>query len=275
MIFKEEIKMAFKIDDIIIDSIDTALATDFNDVPLYTLTQLTDATIDISGESTDAVDKNGTLIKRVWKGKTGTFTATNAMVNLNIIGAMSSTEGYKVATADAPIEMPKIFTVKNDGTKVTLPDYDKTTSTVQVAAQGNNGAMGVTYTQGTAAAADKFAVADNGVVTFPTDSTAEKFVVLYKRKVKSGVAITNRADKFPGTVRLYVKALAYDPCTADTLRAVMIYLPSFQVSPEVSISLSADGTIDYSGDLQVDYCGADKTLYEIFAIDEGEEDIFA
>lgn len=248
--------MAFKIDDLIIDSLDTALATDFDDVPLYTLTQLTEATIDISADSTDAVDKNGTLVKKVWRGKTGTFTATNAMLNLNIIGAMSQKDGYEVATEGKPIMMPKIFTAKA-GEAVTLPDYTAS-CTVSVAAIGNNGAMGAVYKKGSAASATDYVVGTSGALTLPTDSTADKFIILYKRPVKSGVVITNRADKFPGTVRLYIKALAYDPCTADTLRAVIIYLPSFQVSPEVSISLTADATIDYSGDLQVDYCGTDK-----------------
>lgn len=238
--------MAFKIDDLIIDSIDTALATTFEDVPLYTLTQLTEATIDITADSTDAVDKNGTLIKKVWKGKTGTFTASNAMVNLNIIGAMSSEEGYKTASSTDTIVMPKIFTVKQGTLTYQLPDYTKEAS-ISVAEEANNGAMGKVYTLATAASATEYAVSSTGMLTLPTDTSADKFIILYKRKVSSGVAITNRADKFPSTVRLYIKALAYDPCTADTLRAVMIYLPSFQVSPEVSVSLSADATIDYSG----------------------------
>ena len=43
-----------------------------------------------------------------------------------------------------------------------------------------------------------------------------------------------------------------DPCTVDTLRAGYLVLPSFQVSPEITIGLTTDTTIDFSGDLQVD-----------------------
>lgn len=244
--------MAFKIDDLIIDSIDTALACTFEDVPLYTLTQLSEATIDITAESTDATDKNGTLIKKVWRGKAGTFSATNAMLNLHVIGAMSSEDGYKVATAGNKIVMPSLYTIKAGTATFQLPEYS-TTATLSVAEESNAGAMGKVYEKGTAASATEFAVSTSGVLTLPTDSQADKFIVLYKREVASGIEITNVADKFPSTVRLYIKALAYDPCTADTLRAVMIYLPSFQVSPEVSINLNSDGTtIDYQGDLQVD-----------------------
>lgn len=248
--------MGFKLDDLIIDSIDMAIATDFDDVPLYVLTQLSEATIDITAESEDAVDKKGTLIKKFWKSKAGTFTATNAMLNLNILGAMSGEGKFEAGEGAAAIVMPKILTVKA-GSTVTLANYNKTKCKVTLAGIGNNGAMDTAtkYTQGTSATATTFAVSDAGVLTPPTvaeGSNVTKFVVLYKRPVENGVMIQNRADKFPGTVRLYIKALAVDPCSADTLRAVIIYLPSFQVSPEVSISLSTDGTIDYSGDLQVD-----------------------
>ena len=162
-----------------------------------------------------------------------TFTATNAMINLNIIGAMSSGDGYRTASTGNLIEMPKIFTVKKGTESIQLPDYDKSSSKIHVAEEANNGAMGKVYTADTSATAKNYSVSDSGLLTLPTDATADQFVVLYKRKVASGVEITNRADKFPSTVSLYIKALAYEPCTADTLRAVVIYLPSFQVSPEV------------------------------------------
>ena len=48
--------MAFMLDDIIIDRIQYGMAEDFNGNPLYTLTQLADATINITAESKDAVD---------------------------------------------------------------------------------------------------------------------------------------------------------------------------------------------------------------------------
>ena len=85
----------FKLDDIIIDRIQYGLAEDFNGNPLYALTQLADATIEITGEGKEAKDKDGTLIKKFWRGKTGTFNANNAMINLNVLGAAS---GYKIET---------------------------------------------------------------------------------------------------------------------------------------------------------------------------------
>lgn len=260
--------MAFKLDDIIVDRIQMATAEDFDGNLLYTLTQLSDASIEISAESKDATDKDGTLIKKFWQGKSGTFTATNAMINLNIVGEASGA-GKEVATAEATINMPKIITVKAN-TTVTLTDFID--GTVVVNALATNGTMGKAYTKGTAASATEFALTTDGKFTPPTDAAETQYVVKYQRKVSEGVAIKNKADKFPGTVKLTLKALCVDPCSADTLRACYIVLPSFQVSPELTLELNTEANIEYTGSLQVDYCSADKTLYEIYIAADDEEE---
>ena len=259
----------FKLDDIIIDRIQEAYAEDFSGNLLYILTQLSDAKINISAESKDAKDKDGTLIKKFWKGKSGTFEATNAMLNLNILAA-SSGSAKETATADKKIVMPKTVKVKA-GTTVTLTDY--VAGSVVVVGQDVNGTMGKSYAQAATASDTEFGITSAGVLTPPTDPDVTMYKVKYNRTVSSGVAIRNKADKFPGTVKLTLKALCVDPCTADTLRACYIELPSFQVSPETEISLGSDSTtLAYKGDLQVDYCSEDKSLYNIYMADDAEED---
>lgn len=277
--------MSFVLDDIIIDRIQMAVATDFNDNPLYTLTQLSDATISISAESTDAVDRDGTLIKRFWRGKTGTFTATNSMLNINVIGAMSGS-GKQVATASNAITMPGLKIVKAGTISASLNSRDETDNitstyiadTAKVVGMSNNGAMSTNVYEPTTGTVDSthFKVVD-GVITLPTvDGTGhyldDQFVIYYQRSVTSGYAVVNRSDKFPQTVRLLLKVLYVDPCSADTLRSGLVYLPSFQVSPELEITFATDGTIDYSGDLQTDYCGSERVLYKMFFAEADEED---
>lgn len=258
--------MAFKLDDIIIDRIQYGLATDFDDNPLYALTQLSEGTINITAESKDAVDATGTLIKRFWQGKSGEFSAQNAMINLNVVGAASG-EGKVTVSSETPMDMPKIMTVKA-GEEVTLTNYVE--GTVTVNGFGTNGSLGTAYTLGNAASETEFAISEN-VLKLPESKDDTLFIVKYQRKVTSGVYIANKSDKFPQTVKLYLKALAVDPCSADTLRAVYIVLPSFQVSPEIEISMTTDTQLNYTGALQVDYCSADKVLYEIYFAEEDEE----
>lgn len=259
--------MSFKLGDIIVDRIQMGVAESFEGELLYTLTQLADGTIDTTAESKDAVDANGTLVKRFWRGKTGTFTASNAMVNINVLGSMSGS-APEIATAEKPIVMPRILTLKA-GEKVTLTGFVE--GTVRVNALDTNGAMGKAYTKGTAASATEFGLTTAGALTLPTDENEVQYIVKYDRSVTVGAAIRNKADKFPSTIRLTLKVLAVDPCHADTLKAAYIYLPSFQPSPETSISLTTDAQLEFKGDLQVDYCSVDKTLYEFYWADEDEE----
>ena len=167
------------------------------------------------------------------------------------------------------INMPKIITVKA-GATVTLTDF--VDGTVTVNALSTNGAMGTAYAKAATASDTEFGLTTAGVLTPPTDAAETQFIVKYQRKVKSGVAIRNKADKFPGTVKLTLKALCVDPCSADTLRACYIELPSFQVSPEVSLNLTTDAQMEYKGTLQVDYCSADKALYNIYICEDDEEE---
>lgn len=61
--------MAFALDDIIIDRIQMAIAEKSDGTLLYTLTQLSEATIETTAESKEARDANGSLIKTFYQGK--------------------------------------------------------------------------------------------------------------------------------------------------------------------------------------------------------------
>ena len=195
------------------------------------------------------------------------------MINLNVIGAASGTDKI-VATNDNMIQMPKIMVVKKGTATVKLVDGTNETlvsGTVHVNALGNNGAMGKAYKLGTGEASETDFKLEGNTLTLPTDNTADRFVVKFERKAANAVKITNASDKFPGTVKLTLKALAVDPCEPDTLRSCYIIIPSFQVSPELSITLSTEGTLDYKGDMQISYCSADKELYTIVMCGDDEE----
>jgi hypothetical protein len=267
----------FKLDDIVIDHLQYGIAADFNDNPLYVLTQLSEGNINITASSTDSVDNMGTLVKRFWRGKQGEFSATNAMLNLNIIGAMSGLGKQYAGAGDRAIVMPKAVTVK-PGTTYPL-GANFVPGSVHVSLLYGNGAKGQNFEVGTTADATHFSVASDGTLTPPTavedmDITKDTFLVLYHRSVtENGMVIKNLADRFPQTVHLYLKALAVDPCAPDELRACYIYLPSFQPSPEVAVALQTDATLNYTGALQVDYCSAEKVLYEIFWADEDVEQV--
>lgn len=247
--------MAFKLDDMLIDRIIMATAEDFQGNVLYTLTQLQNASINITAESNDVTDRDGTVIKRFWRGKTGEFTAENALINLNIIAAESGPvgEAKTFATNAAPLTVPGLKVVKSsEAASVVLTNAS---GTPKVYGLFTNGTLGDEFQTGGSASATAFAYDDTSkTLTIPLSNDYTQYLIRYDRTATDkAVVIRNKADKFPGTVRLILKVLYVDPCSADTVRCAYIELPSFQVSPEAEITIGSDSqTINYSGQLQVD-----------------------
>lgn len=259
--------MAFRLGDKLYKEILYGYAEDLssND-PLYVLTQLSEANVDITAESTEVKDKNGNLVKKIWKSKAGTFSATNAFVNMNIIAASSGSTPI-FASSESKVTMPKMMHVKA-GTKVKLGDYVE--GSVKVAQYFGDGSIGKAYELDTTASDDKFAIASSTKeLTLPTNTETEMYFIKYLRESETGALIQNKADEFPNSVRFIIKATYYNPCKKNELKADYIEFPSFQVSPETKFPINADSsTMDFSGDLEIDYCGTDRVLYNIYDADE-------
>lgn len=260
--------MAFKLGDLIIDRIVEGVAevisgTDAGKL-LYRLTNLQEATIDITADTVDAVDGTGTLIKTFYRGKQGEFTATNSTISLPIIGAMSGTDPVNAGPDDAAIVMPRIITAnRNSGTAdvtVELPgvtDNSVANHHVIVHAVEKNGTLGDQIPSTTLLLAPPESGETASKLTIPDNNeNHNSWIIKYDRTVtKNGIKIVNRSDAFPKTVKLTLKVLIVDPCEPDTVRAAYVVFPSFQPSAEVSIQFSTDATIDFTGRLQTSYCG--------------------
>lgn len=261
----------FRLGNFNIDEILFGTAQNFNDDLLYTLDQLSSASIEISAESTDITDKKGNVVRTLYTSKTGTFNATNAFLHPQIMAAGSGNE-IERATSDSTIVMPKMVVVPA-GKKLDITDAD--TTTIQVIGIFGNGANSAALTLGTAAS---YNPAKNTGEYFIDGTTLEvpaeaadfpiQYLVKYNRDVKDGIKLVNTSDKFPSTVRLTLQCSYMDPCS-DTLKPCYVYIPSFMADPSMTISLDRETQeMDYNGTIQMDYCGVDKILYVIYFPDD-------
>lgn len=263
--------MAFKLGDVIIDRLQFGYGAT-KAKALYALTQLSNATIDITADSTDIKDKDGNLVYRKYSGKSGEVTATNAFMNLAVIEAISATDA-EVASDSNKIVMP-IFKIVKAGE--TLDITDAVEDSFMVNALSANGSLGKEYTKGADASNTEFKVDTAGhTFTPPTDSDEIQYLVKFKRNVKSGTKITISGDKYPKAHELYFKALAVDKCNVGVYKACIIHIPSFIPSPEVSIALQGGDsqTMDYKGAILTDACSTSQDMVEIYFIDDEEEEI--
>lgn len=260
---------AFKLGDVIIDRLQFGYGAKADGTPLYALTQLSEMSIDVTADSTDITDKDGNLVYRKYSGKKAEVNGTNTFVNLAVIETLSATDA-EIATGDNKIKMPYITTVKA-GATLDIENYVE--GTVKVNAV-YNGAMGKEYTlSATDASSTEFKIdKSTHTLTPPTDPDETEYIVKYTKEVKSGTKIVNSADKFPKAHELYFKALAVDMCDKESFKAVIIRIPSFIPSPEFTLALQGGDsqTMDYKGAILADTCSADKTLFEVYFIDEDE-----
>ncbi len=274
--------MGFKLGDVIVDRLQFGYGCRANGTPLYALTQLTEATIDITADSTDITDKDGNLVYRKYTGKKGEITATNAFFNLAIVEALSASTA-EIATEDNGIIMPMIQIV-DAGKPLDITGYVE--GSVVVNALSLKGSMGKEYKLGSAVSDTEFAIqhtdevkeADDSttpasdVLTPPADANEVRYIVKYKKTVHNGAKITNSGDKFAKSHELFFKALVVDKCDREVLRAAIIHIPAFMPSPEFTIALQGGDTqtMDYKGAIMVNPCSTEQELFSIYYVDEEE-----
>lgn len=269
--------MAFLLGNFSIDEIVEAVAENFDGELLYTLDQLSEASIEISSESQDITDKNGNVVRTIYTNKTGTFNATNAFLHPQI---MNATTGSKIqsATQVAPItNAPKIELVAAGATAFQL-ESTIDANTLQVIGIFGNGANSNPLTAAEAGSDPTFSGLDG---TYSYNASTKKlavpaagadapltYLVKYDRSYTAGIKITNNVKDFPSTVKLTLYCSYVDPCD-DELKALYVVLPSFQASPETTLSLNrGEQSIDFNGSIQTDYCASESTLYIIYIPDE-------
>ena len=280
--------MAFKLGDVIVDRLQFGYGAKSNGTPLYALTQLTEASIEITADSTDINDKDGNLIYRKYTGKKGEVTTTNAFINLAVAETLAANDA-EIATDGHGVVMPMIQIVKA-GETLDITGFVE--GSVVVSSLSPKGSMGKeTYTLGSGKASEtEFyikhtdEVKDGGqnittpasdVLTPPTAEGETQYIVKYKKTINSGAKITNTGKKFPKAHELFFKALVVDKCDTETLKGVIIHIPSFMPSPEFTLALQGGDsqTMDYKGAMMLNACSPDQELFSIDYIDEEEEDI--
>lgn len=224
------------------------------------LNQIQNLNINTSTDPKDAVDARGVLIKRFYTAKNVEVSGENAIMNLDLAGLQFGNPKTNASSEDKII-LPRIMQVPVTGTTVTLPEVPQE-GTLTVYKCNDMGLPETRYTMGTAAATGKYALSEK-VLTLPTDVTSGIIQIKYEYETDKGAMVIQTSDKFPETCRFTLSVLACEPCDPETLRHVYIVFPSFQLSPDVDLSIATDGVHAFSGSAQVDYCSVNKEMFYI------------
>lgn len=234
------------------------------------LKNVSEGSIEISAESKEVKDAQGNLIQKIYTGKTGTFTFKNALLHAGA-QALISGGSLKEGTADSKLPVTMTKEVPVGTANVVLTGAKE--GTITVAGISGSAAIVKTYTLDTTAAADKASFATEGSkLTLPTGDQAgvTSYLITYDADLENVVGFTNNAKEFPKTIKLVARAVIYEACDAVEGKVGIIEIKSAKLSPETTMDFQSDSTLDFKGDIQADYCSANKELYSIYFLEDEE-----
>lgn len=256
-----------KFANLVIDRVDQGIFEKADGTIVGALNQVQNLTINTTTDPKDAVDARGVLIKRFYTAKNVELSAENAILNLDLAGLQFGQPKVE-ASSDNKIVLPRIMQVKTTSNSITLPEKPLE-GTLTVYKCNDLGLPETRYNQNTVAGTGEYAISSSKVITLPTDSVVGEVVqIKYEYETEKGAKVVQTSDKFPDTCKLTLSVLVCDPCDAETLRHAYIVFPSFQLSPDMDLSVATDAVHGFSGSAQVDFCSVDKNLYYIAISDD-------
>ena len=256
-------------DQLVIDRVVAGYFEDKNQKLLAVLDQISNFQISNSAETKDKTDAQGVLIKRYYTSKSVEVSGENAVFSMNLAALQFGTE----KVTGKAVVLPRIFQVAASDSPITLPDTPND-GTLIVYGTSENGLVDteIQYVKGEAAGENTYAIAD-GVLTLPTNAT-DTVQIKYEYTVREGdiaARVDQTSDKFPKECKATFEVLASDICDSETVRALYIVFPKFQLAPDFDWTVDTESTQAFSAVALKDYCGKGQLLYYIAIAEDSDE----
>lgn len=270
--------MALNIDNLVINrALSGSMLNRSTGEAFYSLNQITEPSLECSGEQVYAVDALGSRVATFDRNKEASLSGSNAFVNLGLAAAQFGSD-KKVASEDNKIVVPvrEVVTVKSGVATLSANPVGAAvdpTAIVSVSIMTKDGGIVQTLSQADEAAEGKFKLGtttigdgDNsktvGQITV-TCADATNLVVLYKKESASAIQIENRADCFAKGGEFWLEVLFVDPCDTNTEYHGFLVFPNAKMSNETTIDFNNEATHGFTIEAMQDYCDADKKLFYI------------
>lgn len=236
---------------------------------MWAINQIENPSLNITSETSEAVDALGTPIAIFNRGKQAEFSAESSLFDLGLLAAQSGT------SIDVASDANKYNVPYFDEIKVTTADTLTLTYTPAgdslkfIYMLNGDGSTGTRFDVADTASATAVTVADK-VVTFNEGSApvGSRFLAFYDHEV-SGAAgmgasqVINSATNFPTTGRFVMEVLGADVCDQSTVYAAIIELPNARMTSDFDLSFTTDAKHPFTLRAMQDYCDPDKILFRI------------
>lgn len=271
--------MAFDLNNFVIDRVVRGIAVSQGDNAklgiaagdvLFSINQITNASLNCTSESTDAVDALSVPIATFYRAKSAEFSAENALFDMNLIATQSGTT-KKVATSTAIIEAPCFETVDVETGKLeyTLAHTPIKDTAVKVYVLNGDGTLGEKVVISSSAAGKTIAISGNKVTLAEGGYTVGSqlfFMYDYNADGSTGngaVEVMNSANNFPVGCKFIMEILGADVCDQTNLIYAYLVFPNAKLSPDFDWSIATDSTHPFSLKAMQEYCDKEKRLFSI------------
>jgi len=269
--------MSFDINNFVLDECKRVFSRNADTGTMnFLVSQIEDPSIQCDSEEIVKNDAKGTPLAKWSQGKTATFSASNSLLDFNLMSWQFNGEDKTIATSGATVNAPAIEektltssdlleivlanSVVNSGT-VSTPVYKITVSTLT-----RDGACKQVFTQGASAAAGVFTyTAATKKLTFNSGDLAvgDKLFVAYEYSTENAVVLYNSADKFASSSEIWVEIKGHDICSTGTVYAGYVVFPNATLSANTTVSLGKEDSFPFEFSAAQDYCSDNKELFRI------------
>ena len=236
---------------------------------LWSINQITNPSLNVSTETTDAVDALGAKIMTFDRAKNAEFTAENSLFDLGLAAAQGGTE-KEIATGEKKIVVPIFDTIEvTDGTSITLK-HEPTQQISVIYALNGDSTLGKKFINSGEATADTFVHTEkSSTIQIPTGlEKGTELFVMYEYEATAAVAVHNDAVNFPKNGVFYLEVLGADICDPEKLIHAYIKFYNAKLVADVDMSFTTEGTHNFTIQAMQNYCDKNKRLFSIIIPDE-------
>lgn len=235
---------------------------------MWSINQITNPTLSITTEKTDAVDALGAKIMTFERAKNAEFSAENSLFDLGLYAAQAGTE-KEVASSSAKMTVPAFEEVDVNGATVTLK-HAPVGQIMYIYELKGDSTLGTKYVNGSSASTTEFVHTSGSTeITVPEDlETGSQLFVQYEYETEKAVAVHNQGTEFPKAGIFYLEVLGADICDPTNLIHAYVKFPNAKLVSDVDLTFSTESTHSFTIQAMPDYCDKNKRLLSIIVPDE-------
>lgn len=230
---------------------------------LFSADQLTDCSLECSGEQVFTNDALGQKIAAFDRSKDATFSASNSIINFGLMGAQFGSD-KELASETNKLIVPcfELIEVGTEATKITLAETPAT-ALKHIYATNSDKSKSTMYDVATDASATEFAI--NGkVITLPTGAfkAGDRVAVWYDKESSEAQIIKNTTTNYAKGGRFVLEVLVCDVCDVNTEYYAYLIFENSKLDNNVTITMSNEATHPFAINALQDYCSTDNELFK-------------